>query len=202
MRVFNALDAICLLLAAAMIVFYFADVLPGLGWELTSPIIVAAYWLVVAVLVTPPLSRFFSEKAMGTLFGTREGKASRDYSRAKSLAAQGRFEEAIEEFRRGLEKEPDNIMLRLEIAEIYSREMNDFHGAISELEECLKLKLGPTQGASILNRMADIYETNLGDMDAAVGALRTIQKTWPETKLAQRAQERIKAIEGQSQSLD
>jgi len=194
----RARDILSLLIGAVMIVLYFAVVLPGVGPALTSPLLVALYWIVVAVFVAPPMARLLSEKLLGSVFGERAGKITREYSKAKGLAAQGRFEEAIEEFRRGLEKEPDNVMLRLEIAEIYSREMKDYRGAISELEECLKLNLGETQGASILNRMADLYEINLGDTEAAVAALRTIRERWPGTRLAERAQERIEATGGET----
>lgn len=92
-------------------------------------------------------------------------------------------------------------MLRMEIAEIYSAEMKDFRQAISELEECLSLPLGDTQGASILNRIADIYETNLGDIEAALATLARITETWPGTKLAWRAQQRIEGIRQGEQGL-
>jgi tetratricopeptide (TPR) repeat protein len=196
----RAVDIVSLLIGAVMIVFYFTDVLPRLGPALTSPPLVALYWVVVAVFVAPPVAKFVSEKLVGSVFGGKAGKITREYSRAKSLAARGRFEEALEEYRRGLENEPDNVMLRMEIAEIYSGEMKDYHRAISELERCLALKLGATQGASILNRMADIYETNLGDIERALAALQKIEEEWPGTKLAARAQERIRSLGGEAQN--
>jgi len=187
-------DVVSLLIGAGLIVFYFAVVQPRLGFLPTSLLVVVLYWVVVAVFVAIPLATFFSEKFLAPLMGDRGAKITRDYSKAKSLAAQGKFEEAIEEFRRGLEDEPDNVMLRMEIAEIYGREMKDFRQAISELEECLKLRLGETQGASILNRIADIHETNLGEVEAAVATLTRIVENWPGTKVAWRAQQRIEGI--------
>jgi len=198
----SAGEALRLILAAGMIVYYFAAVLPGIGPLPSSPPLVAMYWVVIAALIAPSAAKFFSEKLVGSVFSERKGKASREYSKAKSLAAQGRFQEAIEEFRRGLEQDPDNVMLRLEIAEIYSREMKDFRRAIEELEKCLELRLGETQGASILNRIADIYETNLGSVEAVASALMRIQEKWPGTKVASRAQERIRAIGGQMKNRD
>lgn len=196
----RAADILSLLIGAAMIVFYFTDVLPGLGATFISPPLVALYWVLIAVFVAPPTAKFVSDKLVGSMFMGRAGKITREYSRAKSLAARGKFEEAIEEYRRGLENEPDNVMLRMEIAEIYSGEMKDYHRAISELKRCLDLKLGATQGASILNRIADIYETNLGDIERALAALKKIQERWPGTKLAARAQERINTIAEEMQN--
>ncbi len=183
-----------LLIGFGLIVFYFAVVQPRLGFVLTSPLVVVLYWVVVAAFVAVPLSTFLSERLLAPLMGDRGAKITREYSRARSLAAQGKYEEAIREFRSGLEDDPDNVLLRMEIAEIYSVEMKDFRQAICELEACLHLPLGETQGASILNRIADIYETNLGDIEAALAALRRITETWPGTKLAWRAQQRIEGI--------
>ena len=183
-----------------LIVLYFAAVLPEMSFQLIALAIVALYWIVVAVFIAPPMSKLLGENLVRFVFGEKGGRITRDHSRARSLAAKGKFEEALEEYRRGMEKEPENVMLRMEIAEIYSGEMKDFHAAISELEECLTLKLGATQGASILNRMADIYETNLGDIEGALAALRRIQEMWPGTKLAERARERINATGEETQN--
>ena len=187
-------ERIRVLVGLGMIVLYvvFMQVLPI---AIEGLVVTVIFWALVAILIAPPLASVFGEKVMRSLFGESGAKVTKEYSKARSLTAQGRFEEAIEEFRRGLEREPDNLMLRLEISEIYSSEMKDYRRAVSELQECLKLKLGSTQGASILNRLADIYETNLGDREAAVAALERIQRTWPGTKVAYRAQERLRIME-------
>ncbi len=188
-----------LLVGAGMIVVFFVSILPGLPFGVMSPVIVAVYWLLIAIMIAPPLADFFGEKLAGVLLREGRMKVTKEYSVAKSLAAQGKFEEAIEEFRRGLEKEPDRLMLRLEIAEIYARDIKDYRRAILELEECLKIRLGPTQGGSVLNRIADIYEVNLGDVEAALTTLARIAEKWPGSKPADRAQKRIESIRNQVQ---
>jgi len=187
-------ERIRVLVGLGMIVLYvvFMQVLPI---AIEGLVVTVIFWAIVALLIAPPLASVFGEKVMRFLLGESGVKVTKEFSKARSLAAQGRFEEAIEEYRRGLEREPDNLMLRLEIAEIYSSETKEFRRAITELEDCLKLKLGSTQGASILNRMADIYDTNLHDKQAAAAALERIQRTWPGTKVAYRAQERLKIME-------
>jgi len=192
--------AVPLLLGAGMIVVYFVAVQPGLLFLPISPIIVAVYWVLIAVVIAPPLADFFGEKFAGLFLHEGRVKLTKEYSIAKSLAAQEKFEEAIEEFRRGLEKEPDSLMLRLEIAEIYARDMKDCRRAISELEESLKMRLGPTQGASVLNRVADIYELSLGEIEAALATLARIVERWPGSKVADRARERIESIQNQIQT--
>ncbi len=190
----NKGDILALLIGLGLIVVYFVRVLPRLGFVLTSPVVAAAYWLVIAVLITFPAAKFLSEKVVPNALARGKGKVKREYSKARSLAAQGRFEEAIEEYRRGLEEEPDNLTLRLDIAEIYGTEMRDYPQAIQELEECLKFQPGPVQGASILNRIADIYENNLANTMAARDALQRVQNMYPGTKQAFQAGERVAAM--------
>jgi tetratricopeptide (TPR) repeat protein len=191
----NKADALALLIAGALVVIYFAWVLPRLEMLPTSPIITVLYWIVIAVLIAPPIARICGEKVAGQLFYPDKGRVMKECSRARSLAARGKFEQAVEEYRRALEKEPDNIRLRMDIAEIYSREMKDFRQAVAELEECLKIHLSEIQGASVLNRIADIYETDLRDPEAAVEALGRIARKWPLTVSAERAEQRIEGIQ-------
>ncbi len=187
----RAADIVSLLIGAAMIVFYFTDVLPRLGPALTSPPLVAFYWVLIAVFIAPPIARLFSEKLLGSVFGGKAGKLTREYSRAKSLAARGRFEEAIAEYRRGLENEPENQSLRLELAEIYSQHLHDYSKAIKEYEGALKMELRDFERASILNRIADVYESGLEDEEMAVRTLSRIVDALPGTKFAEKAEERI-----------
>ena len=198
----NKADAIALLIAAALVVVYFAAVLPRLGMLPTSPVITVLYWIVIAVLIAPPIARMCGEKVAGGLFYPDKGRMMKECSRARSLAAQGKFEQAIEEYRRALEKEPDNVRLRMDIAEIYSREMKDFRRAVAELEECLNIRLGENQGTSVLNRIADIYETDLRDPDAAVEAPSRITRKWPLTVSAERAEQRMEGIQNPGPGLD
>ncbi len=161
------------------------------GWGLLFTIIVCVF---IGVLICVPVARAISEGLMSKLFALNKGKVRRDYSRARWLVSQGQFEQAIAEFRRALEQEPENIALRREIADIYASEIKDYRRAISELEECLSFQPEPAQGASILNRIADIYETNLGETQTAVATLSRIIHNQPGTKEAQRAQQRIESI--------
>ncbi len=187
-------ERIRLLIGVGLIIAYlfFSRTLP---FAFESLWVVLISWAIIAAFIAPPLATLFSERLLEHLLRRHAGKIAREYSVARSFAAQGEFEEAIQEYRRGLEKDPENVMLRLEIAEILCRDMKEYRRAISELEECLKVRLGETQGASVLNRIADIYEINLGDEEAALATLRKIAQNWPGTKVAQRARQRIESMQ-------
>lgn len=169
----------------------FRDGLTDLG---IGMLFVIALCLALGVLFALPIGRAVSQSFLDNLFALNRGRVSKDYSRAKWLVTQERFEEAIEEFRKALEEEPDSVTIRMQIAEILSRDLKSFVKAISEFEECLKLPVSEAQGASILNRIADIQEESLGDRHAAVAALRRILERWPGTRAAERAEQRIRTL--------
>jgi len=166
-------------------------------WGLLFAIVILGF---LALFIALPLAQTLSEALMNKLFAVNKGKVPKNYSKARCLVTQERFEEAIAEFRRDLEEEPENIALRMEIAEILSRDMKHFHQAISEMEECLNFPVGEAKAASILNRIADIYETDLGDSHAAIAALSRIAQDWPGTKAAERANQRIEGIRAAMQN--
>lgn len=170
------------------------------GWGLFYVIILSS---ALGFLICMPLAATVAERAMKKIFGGDKGKISKDYSRARSLLVEERFEEAVEEFRRAVEEEPENVSLRLEIAEIYSRDLREYEKAIGEYEEALTLGMLDSQRVSVLNRIADIYEGKLGDMEMAKQILGRITERFAGTAFARRATERIAGMaEGQESLAD
>jgi len=162
-----------------------------LGWGSLFVIVISLF---IGLLICLPLAEAISQKLMSKVFAFNKGKVSGDYSRAKRLLVEERFEEAIAEFRRALEEEPEQLTIQIEIAEIYACDLHDYQRAIEEYEKALVLPAMDSQRVSILNRIADIYETGLGDSDMAVRTLSRIVESLPGTKFAHKAAERIAAI--------
>ena len=156
---------------------------------------VIAMCLAFGILIAFPAGRAISQGFLDRLFAVNKGKVPKDYSRAKWLVTQERFPEAVEEFRKALEEEPESVSIRMEIADICSRYLKDFGRAISELEACLQLPVSEAQGASILNRIADIQEESFADAAAAIRTLHRISERWPASKAAERAEQRIQTIQ-------
>jgi len=158
------------------------------GWGLVFVLVISFF---IGLLICVPVAGALSERAMNKLFAINKGKVSKDYSRAKRLLVNERFEDAIQEFRRALEEEPENLLLRLEIAEIYSRRLHDYSKAIKEYEEALGMDMTDSERASILNRIADVYESGLEHDEMAVRTLSRIVDPLPGTKFAEKAEERM-----------
>ncbi len=166
-----------------------------LGWGSLFVIVISAFLgLLICLPVADALARLF----MNRVYAVHKGKVSKDFSRAKRLLAEERFAEAMGEFRRAVEEEPENVSLRLEIAEIYSRDLREYEKAIGEYEEALTLGMLDSQRVSILNRVADLYEGPLRDQERAARTLSRIIQLFPGTGFAERAEERIAGMaEGQ-----
>jgi len=167
------------------------------GWGLVFVLVISFF---VGLLICLPVAGAVSGGLMSKLFAINKGKISKDYSRAKRALVEDRFEEAIEEFRRALEEEPENLSLRLEIAEIYSRDLYDYRKAIEEYEEALNMEMMDSERASILNRIADMYESGLGDEEMAVRTLSRIVEALPGTKFGEKATERMERIRRERRS--
>lgn len=158
------------------------------AWGLLFVIIISAF---IGLLICVPVAGALSEGLLNKLFAINKGKLSKEYSKAKRLLVNERFQEAIEEFRRALEEEPENLSLRLEVAEIYSQHLHDYSKAIKEYEQALTMEIMDSERASILNRIADVYESGLADEEMAAKTLSRIVDALPGTKFAEKAQERM-----------
>lgn len=167
------------------------------AWGALFAIVILVF---VGFLIALPVAEEITEKLFSKLYGLTKGKVRKDYSRARWLLSQGRSAEAILEFRRAMGENPEDIALRLEVAEIYARELRDYPKAIQEYEACLGMNLQDAAATSILNRIADTYESGLGDRDKAVHTLRRITAMFPGTKLSERARERMEAMERSASS--
>jgi len=167
------------------------------AWGALFAIVILCF---IGVLIALPAAEEITERLFSRLYGFKKGKVRKDYSRARWLLSRGRFEEAIAEFRRALEEDPEEVALRLEIAEIYARDLRDYPRAIEEYEESLGMNFDDSAKASILNRIADIYDTALADPKKATDALRRIVEMYHETKFAERARERMEAMKRTSSS--
>jgi len=185
------LTAIWLAIMAILLALCFAAIKIFEGDPLFGLIFVMIMSAFIGLLIALPVGAALAERLMEKLFGFHKGGISKDYSKAKRLLVEERFEEAIEEFRRAVEKEPESVALRLEIAEVYAEHLHDYQKAIKEYEEALKLGMMDSERVSTLNRIADIFESDLGDGEMAARTLSRIVQELPGTKFAQRAKERL-----------
>jgi tetratricopeptide (TPR) repeat protein len=119
-----------------------------------------------------------------------------EYSVAEARAAMGKYQEAIDEYRKVIAEYPEDIYPHLRIAEMAVKHLNDLK--LAELE--LLLALGKAKGedttALAAGRLADFYQLTLNDPARALEVMKQVREKIPGTKQAKLAEERITVLEG------
>ncbi len=111
---------------------------------------------------------------------------------ARSLVAQGKFDEAIASFRKVAEEEPGNRVPWLEISKIQQQQFEDPQAAIGTLETALASREWAEEDrAFFLFRIADLSEEDADDRERAAVALRRVIAELPGTRHAANARARM-----------
>jgi len=168
------------------------DSLPGFGRALLLAGIVA----VVAFAIGRFLIKLLGERA-GKLFspGDSQFRVVPEYSRAEARAKEGKYLEAVDEYRRVMVEHPDDIYPHLRIAELAVGHLNNVKLAERELGAALAKATGPDSIALAANRLADLYQDTLHDPAGALKVVKQLRERIPDTKQAKLAEERIAILE-------
>jgi tetratricopeptide (TPR) repeat protein len=143
----------------------------------------------MAVLYSP-----FVSNVIGTFFTNfiypAGGGEMESHDIAEKLTTEGRYTEAVAEYARAIEEDPENASPRIMMADAYSK-AGQHELAAQTLEETLSLDLPAEQWCYVVNRLADIHARNTREPDKAIEMLDRIVQKYPETTFARYARERI-----------
>jgi tetratricopeptide (TPR) repeat protein len=146
---------------------------------------IAALWIIPAIGET--VGNFF--------FNPNQQIEKNPHSDALAKIAQGDYEAAIEEYKKNLEANPDDMHAFSEIIHLYCDKLHDHDAAEHFLEEALKNEWPPEQGAFIASRLVDVYWNHKGDATRARHVLMQIAETMPDTRHSANAVHRLHEIE-------
>lgn len=118
------------------------------------------------------------------------------FSIAEARVKQGRYAEAIVEYRKAAAQFPGEVTPHLRMAELLLERCDDPEGAIAELEAAMGIATTDDASAMIRHRLADLYVAQRGDRAAARRLMEEIQQQFPNTKHAKAAAERLGRLEG------
>jgi len=149
---------------------------------------------VVAVLYTPFIAGVCSSFFERLLFPSA-GEVKKTYDIAEKLTSEGRYTEAIAEYQKAVEEDPEDVEARLFLAAVYCK-MDQYELAARTFTEALELDLPAEKWCHIANRLADVLVRKMGEPHEAVRTLNRITKKYPRSKFARYACERIERIEG------
>jgi hypothetical protein len=119
-----------------------------------------------------------------------------EYSVAEARAGVGKYQEAIDEYRKVIAEHPGDIYPHLRIAEMAVNHLNDLKLAELELHSALGKAQGEDSTALAAGRLADFYQQTLQDPARALDVMKQLDGRIPGTKQAKLAEERIAILEG------
>lgn len=119
------------------------------------------------------------------------------HDHALAAMARGDYEDAIEAYRRALEKDPADPLAYSEIAKISCEHLADAAGAAAILEAALQREWPPDDAAFLSTRLADVYWQHQRDAARARALLLQIIESLPGSRHASNAEHKLKEIEQQ-----
>ncbi len=136
--------------------------------------------------------------SLGKLFGSfyDGGSAEVDpkpfYSVFRTHRAKGKYQEALAEVRRQLDRFPTDFEGLMFLAELQAENLNDMPGAEITIHRfCQQPGHSPVNIAYALNRLADLHLNLHKDRDAAQRDLEKIIELLPDTEMSHQAAQRI-----------
>jgi tetratricopeptide (TPR) repeat protein len=118
-----------------------------------------------------------------------------EYSTAEARVKNGKYQEAIDEYRKVILEYPDDIYPHLRIAELAVKHLNDLKLAELELLSALGKAKGQDSTALAAGRLADFYQLTVQDPARALAVMKQLREKIPGTKQAKLAEERIAVLE-------
>lgn len=169
------------------------------GKEKAFIVIYAAFCgLIMAIIWVPSIV-----DAVGRMFGSLYDGGSVEiepkpyYSIFQTKRTQGKYQEALAEVRKQLEKFPNDLEGMLWLAELQAEDLNDLPGADLTIHRLCQFEgRTPKNIAYSLNKLADWYLNLHKDRDSAQRILQEILDLLPETEMSLQASQRIAHLAG------
>jgi tetratricopeptide (TPR) repeat protein len=173
------------------------DFVSGGGWGFITAGIVAGLGIVAFLIIGLPLLRRIADYTFS--FYTPADDSSQitpEYSIAEARVNNGKYPEAIEEYRKIIARHPDDMYPHLRIADIALKYLKDARTAELELQVALAKANGEDSAALAAGRLADLYQLTLRDPARALEVMKQLRERIPTTKQAKLAEERVVILEG------
>lgn len=119
-----------------------------------------------------------------------------EYSLAEAQVKKGKYQEAIDEYRKVIVEHSDDIYPHLRIADLALHHLNDVKLAELELMSAFAKAKGEDTTALAAGRLADFCQHTLHDPARALEVMKQLREKIPNTKQAKLAEERIAVLEG------
>ena len=165
----------------------------GYAGAFIGPITAAIFGIILAILWAPHLGAVLAKPITSFYDGGDEEVEVRPlYSIARAKRMRGKFEEAIAEVRKQLERFPADYEGWMLLAEINAKDLKDNISAQNCLEEILRQPGHSARNITYtLNQSADFHLELAADRESARLALEEIIRRFPETEYSHAASQRL-----------
>jgi tetratricopeptide (TPR) repeat protein len=166
------------------------------GLSILLPAVAVVYGGILFLLFGIPLLRRAGQSA-SELFCPDDShfRLMPEYSVAEARVKQGRYESAIEEFRKVIAQYPEDVYPHLRIADLAVEHLHDLKLAELELLSAVSKAEGKDTSVLAAGRLADFYQVTLRDPARALAVMKQLRDKIPDTKQAKLADERIVSLE-------
>lgn len=117
-----------------------------------------------------------------------------EYSIAEARVREGKYREAINEFRKVWNDYPNDVMAHVRIAELLCQYFQKYDEAVTELRAALNKKCKPEAWAFVANRLVDVQVEHLHDFVTARETLQQIILKFPSSRYCEAAKARVLAL--------
>jgi len=155
------------------------------------------YGLVLFALFGWSLLQSIGERFGNSLYmpGDDSFQIMPEYSLAEALVKKGKYQEAVDEYRKVILECPEDIYPHLRIAELALKHLSDRKLAELELLSAMGKAKGEDSTALAAGRLADFYQHTLQDPARALEAMKHLRQKIPGTKQLKLGEERIALLE-------
>lgn len=159
------------------------------GSPLMLALVVIAVCGLMAALYAPFLANLFGTSVVDFIYPTGGGEV-KTYDIAEKLTVEGRYADAVDEYERIIQEDPEDVEPRIRIADIYCK-TGQYDLAVRALHAALQLDLPPEKWCHVANRLADLFAQKMCEPRKAKAVLGRIEQKYPHTEFARYARERI-----------
>ena len=160
------------------------------------PIVFVPYGLLLWVLFGIPFMRKVGQSASDLYTGDGSQIPIRpEYSLAEARVKKGKYQEAIDEYRKVILEHPDDIYPHMRIAELAMKYLNDLKLAELELLSAMGKAKGEDSTVLTAGRLADFYQHTLQDPARALEVMKQLREKIHGEKHSKLAEERIALLE-------
>ena len=163
---------------------------------------------IIAIITAFFGGRFLADRFINLIWseGDENYKMEPQYSIARARIQEGKFEDAIQEFRNAISLYPDDINVHFYIADVFANHLNQPLDALSELDWGQNRTKDPNQMARFVIRKAEIHLHKRQDAGNAILEIELFLQKYPQCEAAVVLNEKLKQIrkiqEARQQSAD